>query len=70
MQEAHPHEFLEAHMAGPSLKRHLDDATFDRITTPYGRSEVLQWSGATVAGVPWKDLAARLGIEESRSDGA
>jgi L-lactate dehydrogenase len=30
----------------------------------HGKSEVLHWSGATVAGVPWRDLAAQLGIDE------
>jgi L-lactate dehydrogenase len=32
----------------------------------HGQSEVLHWSGATVAGVPWKDLAAQLGLDEPR----
>ena len=40
----------------------------------HGKSEVLHWSGAEVAGVPWKDLAAQRGIEErslkERVDGA
>jgi len=40
----------------------------------HGKSEVLHWSGATIAGVPWKDLAAQRGIEErslkERVDGA
>jgi L-lactate dehydrogenase len=30
----------------------------------HGKSEVLHWSGAAIAGVPWKDLAAQRGIEE------
>ncbi|MEA3079176.1 MAG: L-lactate dehydrogenase [Sphingomonadales bacterium] len=29
----------------------------------HGTSEVLHWSGATVAGVPWADLAAQRGID-------
>jgi L-lactate dehydrogenase len=29
----------------------------------HGTSEVLHWSGATVAGVPWNDLAALRGID-------
>ena len=29
----------------------------------HGTSEVLHWSGATVAGVPWSDLAAQRGID-------
>jgi L-lactate dehydrogenase len=29
----------------------------------HGTSEVLHWSGATVAGVPWGDLAAQRGID-------
>src|SRR3954447_24049042 len=40
----------------------------------HGKSEVLHWSGAAIAGVPWKDLAAQRGIEErslkERVDGA
>jgi len=40
----------------------------------HGKSEVLHWSGATIAGVLWKDLAAQRGIEErslkERVDGA
>ena len=40
----------------------------------HGKSEVLHWSGAAIAGVPWKDLAAQRGIEErslkERIDGA
>jgi L-lactate dehydrogenase len=29
----------------------------------HGTSEVLHWSGATVAGVPWTDIAAQRGID-------
>jgi L-lactate dehydrogenase len=29
----------------------------------HGTSEVLHWSGATVAGVPWSDLATQRGID-------
>jgi L-lactate dehydrogenase len=40
----------------------------------HGKSEVLHWSGAAVAGVPWRDAAAQRGIEErsvrDRVDGA
>ena len=40
----------------------------------HGKSEVLHWSGATLGGVPWKDVAAQLGINEAglkeRVDGA
>jgi L-lactate dehydrogenase len=32
----------------------------------HGKSEVLHWSGATIAGVPWKDVAAQRGIDENR----
>ena len=31
----------------------------------HGKSEVLHWSGAAVAGVPWRDLAAQRAIAES-----
>jgi L-lactate dehydrogenase len=30
----------------------------------HGKSEVLHWSGAAIAGVPWKDVVAQRGIEE------
>ncbi|MEA2839231.1 MAG: L-lactate dehydrogenase [Methylobacteriaceae bacterium] len=31
----------------------------------HGKSEVLHWSGAAIAGVPWKDVAAQRGIDET-----
>jgi L-lactate dehydrogenase len=30
----------------------------------HGKSEVLLWSGAAIAGVPWKDVAAQRGLDE------
>jgi L-lactate dehydrogenase len=30
----------------------------------HGKSEVLHWSGAAIAGVPWKDVVAQRGIDE------
>jgi L-lactate dehydrogenase len=30
----------------------------------HGKSEVLHWSGAAIAGVPWKDVVAQRGLDE------
>jgi L-lactate dehydrogenase len=30
----------------------------------HGTSELLHWSGATIAGIPWQDVAARAGVDE------
>ena len=32
----------------------------------HGKSEVLHWSGAAIAGVPWKDVVAQRGVDEKR----
>jgi len=32
----------------------------------HGKSEVLHWSGAAIAGMPWKDVVAQRGIDEKR----
>jgi L-lactate dehydrogenase len=49
-----------AHALGVSVKSVAAD-----VLGEHGTSEVMHWSGATVAGVPLKDAAAQFGLEVS-----